>query len=350
MACNFCLTGDISFEGDLFLVSALKVSFLRGSSILTAAFCDHLPCLDALLQTKDIDEKDTLSGETALCRYSVTHLVRYDVFCMMLNASVDVTAHTARDGSTLLMRVLSRECLYNTDLIHDLIARGVDITARNHEGDTALHYACRWCVDEAIVATITHAGAPLDQENSSGRTPVGEVQLTYAYARRTPDVSGPIVAALTTLLQAGARPDHFYPDHLHRVRTHNLPRCEEYISDLDAVFLHAHHALSAYACARVLIAGSRRITTRGIDHNISAASVVLSDYRLVAHISALSLSPPYTTLWRRKVPTTLAFEAIARLAITGAAGGTCDTRSTFWQTRRSVIMHLVKDADDSVIK
>ncbi|MBZ8178074.1 ankyrin repeat domain-containing protein [Corynebacterium sp. 3HC-13] len=95
------------------------------------------------------------------------------------------------DGDkTLLMLSAEGNYLWTTNL---LCAHHADVHAKDGKARTALHHAAIWGAD-AIAQTLLNAGATIDPQDHSGRTP-----LWYAAAKHYPDS-----AIVDVLLTAGA--------------------------------------------------------------------------------------------------------------------------------------------------
>lgn len=68
----------------------------------------------------------------------------------------------------------------NTTLVKALVDRGIDLTARNKDGDTALHVAASRAGNLEIATMLLNAGADVDAIGKGGATP-------FQYATRTGD-------------------------------------------------------------------------------------------------------------------------------------------------------------------
>jgi len=81
----------------------------------------------------------------------------------LIDAQADLKA-TDNDGATVLMGAVDDDC------VRLLIARGVDVNARDHRGRTAIMHLASSATNPAIVSLLVAAGADVNARDNEGRT------------------------------------------------------------------------------------------------------------------------------------------------------------------------------------
>jgi len=298
------------------LFMPLKATVLEASINNT-----HLECIRAAAaEANAVDElfRDHVFYDAGLDIGQETALLYYlrsfgcfdrEIVRVLLDAGANPHVR-GRDGRTPLMWAISCP-RSNPAVVLDLISAGADINATSHLGWTCLHSAAGAGNVEFMHMAI-EAGVSVEQTNDLGVAPLN-VAVSHGHECCRP--------AVQVLVCAGANLHARDRNDRSALTFARLPRQPD--RTIHKFLLHAHHAHTAYAYARVLVTGARRAGTQQ-----SASTRVLSDYRLVAQVTARMASSTLSSL---------AFESLARLAITGQVDGddSDDANAlTPWPTRR----------------
>lgn len=107
------------------------------------------------------------------CRRRVCEECKADIVPLLKNPDC-----TDSDGNTLLIGALTLEEYSssgkelnpdrNEEIIHRLLARGVDVNARNNDGESALYMAVNYCGE--FMELLLEAGADVNIQDSDGET------------------------------------------------------------------------------------------------------------------------------------------------------------------------------------
>lgn len=110
-----------------------------------------------------------------VCRRRVCEECKADIVPLLKNPDC-----TDSDGNTLLLGALTLEEYSssgkelnpdrNGEIIQKLLARGVDVNARNNDGESALHMAANYCNE--FIRPLLEAGADINAQDDDGETPL----------------------------------------------------------------------------------------------------------------------------------------------------------------------------------
>jgi ankyrin repeat protein len=143
----------------------------RDQTLLSAARAGDIPRALAALEAgadpdtvPEPDDDDQRSVLTLAALHPDMRLLR-----ALIGQGADINL-THANTSTLLA-VTRDGCMSRAEAVMVLLANGADVTARDPEGNMALHHAAR-STDLSVAAGLIDAGAPRDALNRQGRTPL----------------------------------------------------------------------------------------------------------------------------------------------------------------------------------
>ncbi|XP_069756736.1 ankyrin repeat domain-containing protein 22 [Narcine bancroftii] len=170
------------------------MGILYSEPICQAAYQNDFRELKELLLVNDVNQQDARYGDTPLiaaCRAGRVEIVRY-----LLRKEADVNLRNKKERTCLhyavrrrlifldylliiiLMPVLLLGYIImeskkrrNETLIKILLNAKVDVNATDHQGNSALHYACQM-KNQRIVSILIKANADASIANKNGETPL----------------------------------------------------------------------------------------------------------------------------------------------------------------------------------
>jgi hypothetical protein len=185
------LLTDTSTAGDLFVQAchidkgraALQILFNHGLDphmiargyplIFLAASRGHVAAIDMLID-RGVDVRSTFQGRNLLS------LARGDAVGYLIKLGVPYDK-PADDGNTIL-HIAARQ---NKEVLIDMIARGMDVNARNDNGFTPLHFAAIEGYDDHITILLD-AGADINARTTKTANPISYIGLFSAGKKSIP--------------------------------------------------------------------------------------------------------------------------------------------------------------------